>query len=727
MGIPRYVKFETLNKAIFEKYEYSTLRIDEDVGTYYRQSTPQQIVNHSRSNQIFHLPKHLEQCGWREDQIKVIDNDAGKSAYSGKPRDGFSTVMKMIERSEIGTIASTAVDRLLRGQNPYREASDFAMLCAKYDVHVYVPPALFNFKNRDDETLFINIVKSASDFNRLHLGKMQMIRHQIRLNGGYVGQSLSVGYMIPARKPLQSLMYSNIRGLVICDPYARIVRDYAEIALKFGGSLKKSHEKITELDLALPDYSTVQSQFTPEFNVLASPRFKGGIPSTTTLKRMLTNAIYAGHSVYKNVVVEFNSHQPILDAEVFERLLNYFSDTNLDGTPNIQYRPVDRYIRRQPKRQPEFDPLCIGLLFTKIDSGEELQVLRRLNPRYNQYDYACIRNGQEMWRKRSKYIDEPVVETLKQRILMTMKPDSWSQAVSQSNIAHEKRLEDINYRLNQLVEKRRRIVVNMSNIELNPNDNFFDTIQDELQKLSKTEGMLLQQKAQIQSIQTTFIESLSHTDSEALRASLDGIPMMGYRVILHELVHRIYTEPLPNNALRLGIIWRDQSCIYLDIPQQGINYICWFKQEEELLQELLISKASQIEIASSFPFKKWRSIQNKIYTLSKKSFKFSPRPIGDHETFSEYQQRSVKSQQPVKARQGEAWMNQDMSLVSKLVEEGATKLELCQSFPHRTWDSIRKRVTIIFGKDKKIRGKLPFGRYMCYNEYRDSTNQSASV
>ena len=51
------------------------------------------------------------------------------------------------------------------------------------------------------------------------------------------------------------------------------------------------------------------------------------------------NAVYQGHWVFKDCVVQWNNHPAIVPEDLFFKAFNYLSPVNFDGTTNEDYRP----------------------------------------------------------------------------------------------------------------------------------------------------------------------------------------------------------------------------------------------------------------------------------------------------------------------------------------------------------------------------------------------------
>ena len=105
---------------------------------YVRQSSPQQVFHHAESRRRhYETAEWVQQIGWPEERIIVIDEDQGTSAWpeeriivieTGSPvvsgegtsasvakaRSGFERLAKAVGRGEAGIVVSLEVSRLAR-------------------------------------------------------------------------------------------------------------------------------------------------------------------------------------------------------------------------------------------------------------------------------------------------------------------------------------------------------------------------------------------------------------------------------------------------------------------------------------------------------------------------------------------------------------------------------------------------------------------------------------
>ena len=75
----------------------------------------------------YEMAEWVQQIGWPEERIIVIDEDQGKSAAVAGARSGFERLAKAVGRGEAGIVVSLEVSRLAR--NMLRLVSPSGYLC----------------------------------------------------------------------------------------------------------------------------------------------------------------------------------------------------------------------------------------------------------------------------------------------------------------------------------------------------------------------------------------------------------------------------------------------------------------------------------------------------------------------------------------------------------------------------------------------------------------------
>ncbi|MCZ7570758.1 MAG: recombinase family protein [Ardenticatenaceae bacterium] len=83
------------------------LPTDRPIAVYYRQSTTSQVGNISTTIQTVDMVEYLKHRGWSEENIILIDMDAGISGSTAiDERPGMRILFDLITQSKLGAVAS---------------------------------------------------------------------------------------------------------------------------------------------------------------------------------------------------------------------------------------------------------------------------------------------------------------------------------------------------------------------------------------------------------------------------------------------------------------------------------------------------------------------------------------------------------------------------------------------------------------------------------------------
>ena len=93
----------------------TAIHLSRDAYIYVMQITTSQVMNHIESQHVqYNLCERATQLGWPAAQIKVIDQDLGRSAAGAIARMGFEQLKEAVCASNIGAIFSVDASRLAR-------------------------------------------------------------------------------------------------------------------------------------------------------------------------------------------------------------------------------------------------------------------------------------------------------------------------------------------------------------------------------------------------------------------------------------------------------------------------------------------------------------------------------------------------------------------------------------------------------------------------------------
>jgi len=94
---------------------------------YIRQSTLRQVQQNTESTQRqYALREQAAALGWHADQIRILDEDLGKSGASAEKREGFRQLVAAVAVGEVGMVLGLEVSRLARNNADWHRLLELA-------------------------------------------------------------------------------------------------------------------------------------------------------------------------------------------------------------------------------------------------------------------------------------------------------------------------------------------------------------------------------------------------------------------------------------------------------------------------------------------------------------------------------------------------------------------------------------------------------------------------
>lgn len=101
--------------------------LERDAVVYIRQSTLRQVHQNTESTQRqYALREEAAALGWHLDQIRILDEDLGKSGASAKDREGFRRLVASVAVGEVGMVLGLEVSRLARNNADWHRLLELA-------------------------------------------------------------------------------------------------------------------------------------------------------------------------------------------------------------------------------------------------------------------------------------------------------------------------------------------------------------------------------------------------------------------------------------------------------------------------------------------------------------------------------------------------------------------------------------------------------------------------
>jgi DNA invertase Pin-like site-specific DNA recombinase len=256
--------------------------LDRAAVVYVRQSTKQQVLEHSESTRLqYALAERAVALGWARSQVAVIDDDLGVSAATADSRKGFARLVTEVTMGRVGVVLGIEMSRLARTGRDWHQLLE---LCCLSGVLLADPDGVYDPGVGNDRLLLG--LKGTMSEHELFLIRQRMLSGKLAKAGrGELAIPLPIGYV---RRP---------SGEAVLDPdeQAQHVVRLVFSTFRRLGTLNGVLRYLVEQEVQLP----VRVHSGPAKGELEWRR-----PSRETLQIMLHNPVYAGYYAYGRRQVE---------------------------------------------------------------------------------------------------------------------------------------------------------------------------------------------------------------------------------------------------------------------------------------------------------------------------------------------------------------------------------------------------------------------------------------
>jgi DNA invertase Pin-like site-specific DNA recombinase/predicted DNA-binding transcriptional regulator AlpA len=240
---------------------------------YVRQSTMTQVREHTESlARQYELVDRAVGLGWTPDQVRVVDEDLGRSGAEASARTGFQSLVAAVGLGQVGLVLGIEVSRLARRNSDWYHLLD---LCAVTDTLIADADGMYHSADYNDR-LVLGLKGTMSEAE-LHLLRSRLdagLRHKAAR--GELRQGLPVGLDYDAD------------GRVILSPDEAVREAIAVVYARFAehGSGRQVLLSLRADGLRLPRRSA------------GSHRIRWAEATYPAVHDLLTNPAYAGAFVF---------------------------------------------------------------------------------------------------------------------------------------------------------------------------------------------------------------------------------------------------------------------------------------------------------------------------------------------------------------------------------------------------------------------------------------------
>jgi len=376
---------------------------------YVRQSTVQQVSDHQESTRLqYGLKIRVQELGWAEDRVVVIDDDLGKSGATAEGRAGFQRLVSEVSLDHVGIIIGVEMSRLARSCKDWHQLLE---ICALFGTLIADVDGVYDPSQYNDRLLLG--LKGTMSEAELHILKQRMYQGKLnKARRGELGTPLPIGYL---RRP---------SGEVALDPDEQVQHVIRLIFRKF--------EELGTLNAVLRYLVTHEIQLGIRVRErLGKGELEWHRPNRMTLQNLLKNPIYAGAYAYGRRQVDPRRKKPgrpstgrtVTDPEDWFVLLK-------DRFPAyITWEQYERNLARLKANRARSDEIGAvrrgpSLLAGLLVCGK---CGRRLTVRYagerNRHTYLCNRRGTDYGDEFCQGIAGPALdEFVSRQVLAALRP-----------------------------------------------------------------------------------------------------------------------------------------------------------------------------------------------------------------------------------------------------------------------------------------------------------------
>ncbi|MCI0515659.1 recombinase family protein [candidate division KSB1 bacterium] len=513
---------------------------------YIRQSTPEQVHNHLESQRLqYQLVDLAKEYGWPNPEI--IDEDQGRSGSGTVARPGFMRLMSAVVKEQVGAIFCLEASRLSRN---IREWSQLIEFCFYFNTLIIDPGGIHDPQDRE-ERMVLGIQGAVYEFETSTFRQRAQSAILAKAERGEYYNSLPAGYeLTPDKKKC------------IKDPNQR-VQDAIDLIFN----------KFQLLGSALAVVAFLQSE-----NIEVPCRGRDGeifwkVPTSSLLKKILKNPIYAGAYVYgrSQTVIRIIDDHPVKSSSDLPP--DKWKVLKKDHHP--YYITWDQYMANQNRLEqnqnkrgqsvkgaPKHGAALLAGLLKCQSCGHKFRVRYSAShggvPRYVCKGQEIKGHSENCLGFSGAQLEQFVIKL----VFQVVEPATIAAAEAAAELVGSQQNEKIRYVQNQLkqaqyeadrcfeqynsVDPKNRLVA--QNLETSWNE--------ALEKQRQLEQQLIQLEQAYQ--------PLSETDRQAINRLAKSLPEIWYhpqadnrvkKRILQTLIEAIWVKKAPENHLEITIHW----------------------------------------------------------------------------------------------------------------------------------------------------------------------------
>ena len=514
-------------------------------------------MSQSREMQTEDLLAWAQKQGWKDEDLAPYFADLG---LSGTLRpDERPDMLRLFEDIDNGTYDNGTVicyqeSRLFRDDTQIYY-NQFIKKCKDHNiVVVVVSPYLMIYDFHDEflTEMFRWKCKEAGEFIKRQIkGWMHPARIRAAKQGLWSGLGdVSIGYVvdIDPKSPTH-------KRFLVYEPHAELVRYLFTRFMELAGDLSKLMKELEANRIVFPPIPE-ELKHTIYLKSRMMKISGGQLRTRTALESILTNRHYIGWRIVKDEVANKNSHQAIVDIELFTFAFTKLTGMDLEG--NVLEIPKKRgkyYQRTRDERK--------SLLKDRIQGGEGKIYVKHVTHGRGEvrYNYSYI---PKEWKNNTGFTNQGHIEIINVELLDVVVVDrlffhikkiktlpEYNEALEIKRQEKHRAIEQVKASLASIPTEQGRLMAQIAKTESETIQQMFLT---EIEKLDAEQKRLL---AVLPSLQKEHDEALRSLDEELLllEQNWQEYPMEKRIALLNFLIDVVEVDLVSPRWLRIRVTW----------------------------------------------------------------------------------------------------------------------------------------------------------------------------
>ena len=592
------------------EFQIPTLRTDEPVGLYPRQSTKKQKQNNRQSfeKQTLDAIEDLMKRGWTKELIRVYDADMGHTAARPiEDREAMNQILADIREKRIRTVSASEVDRLFRDEDRI-DSNLFIKYCREADCLVLTDRMIYDFSVPRHVDYFRDEVDTAWKFYESQiLIRANELQDRARSKGLYVGSPPPIGYIVDKNPKSQTF-----RKFIPYPRHAKRTLELFQWLYDCGGILGVLAMRLDNLAYVweLEEewvreqkafWTNLEVVYGTQFDDEGNPKPIGYRISPHALTLLLGNRTYRGDWHYNGDWLA-NNHEAIVPEDLFAFAQEVLEKNRRGAVAVANYHTYTNSVIHD-------------ILYPGPENANKRFIVRHRqgHDHHEEYKIQEQRGMKRIILATIRMSDTEDIFLLKfrERLADTKRFENYEEHLikDEENTKIEERKKNIADKIKQLTERIDGIFETLQSPNLEKADReAFVNLRNKLKK----QRLTLEEELKIQSPVQVYLKYKDLIDK--MGRYWNQYPFADRQALVALLIHRVYLEPLSHHFMKMTIEWKAFPSDTGIIWRRNADSVYWTPEEDQTLCALYPMESAEA-IRQALPRRSWKGIMSRASEL----------------------------------------------------------------------------------------------------------------